>query len=90
MDGWTAPIVASYLGVVIIWCDEGTVHRAILDFIRYVISFQVYNIACHLLSFICRLTESHTGIYLAEKVAELLRQYGLQDLVRYIIPIVNL
>lgn len=31
-----------------------------------------------------RLTESHTGVYLADKVAELLRRYGLEGLVSYV------
>ncbi|KAK6992134.1 ribonuclease H-like domain-containing protein, partial [Favolaschia claudopus] len=34
VDGWTAPIVASYLGVVIIWFSLGKIHRTILEFIR--------------------------------------------------------
>jgi hypothetical protein len=35
VDGWTAPIVASYLGIVIIWVDKGTLYRAILEFARF-------------------------------------------------------
>ncbi|KAJ7829498.1 hypothetical protein B0H14DRAFT_2366573 [Mycena olivaceomarginata] len=34
IDGWTAPFVASYLGIVIIWFNAGKIHRAILEFIR--------------------------------------------------------
>lgn len=34
LDGWTAPIVASYLGVVVVWCIDGQIHCAVLDFIR--------------------------------------------------------
>ncbi|KAJ6590361.1 hypothetical protein B0H10DRAFT_2442367, partial [Mycena sp. CBHHK59/15] len=45
IDGWTAPFVASYLGIVIVWFAAGKIHHAILEFIR--------------------LTESHTGTYLA-------------------------
>ncbi|GBE85912.1 hypothetical protein SCP_0804360 [Sparassis crispa] len=33
IDGWTAPIVASYLGIVVIWYDMGKIHRAVLEFI---------------------------------------------------------
>jgi hypothetical protein len=33
IDGWTAPIVASYLGIVVIWYDKGKTWRAILEFI---------------------------------------------------------
>lgn len=34
IDGWTAPFVASYLGIVIIWFSAGKIHRAILELIR--------------------------------------------------------
>jgi hypothetical protein len=34
LDGWTAPIVASFLGIVVVWFSDGIVHRAILEFIR--------------------------------------------------------
>ncbi|KIK75725.1 hypothetical protein PAXRUDRAFT_171927, partial [Paxillus rubicundulus Ve08.2h10] len=34
IDGWTAPIVASYLGIVVIWVDKGTMFRAVLEFAR--------------------------------------------------------
>ncbi|PPQ84415.1 hypothetical protein CVT26_006537 [Gymnopilus dilepis] len=33
LDGWTAPIVLSYLGLVIVWCHEGVIQRSILEFI---------------------------------------------------------
>ncbi|KAF5345112.1 hypothetical protein D9756_011467 [Leucocoprinus leucothites] len=34
LDGWTAPIIASYLGLVVVWYDKGEIHRTILEFIR--------------------------------------------------------
>lgn len=34
MDGWTAPTMRSYLGVVIIWQTSGELRRAVLEFIR--------------------------------------------------------
>ncbi|KAF5348819.1 hypothetical protein D9756_009866 [Leucocoprinus leucothites] len=34
LDRWTAPIVASYLGLVIIWSEQGTIYRTVLEFIR--------------------------------------------------------
>jgi len=34
LDGWTAPLVASYLGLVVIWYQDGKIYRAILEFIR--------------------------------------------------------
>ncbi|KAF5354023.1 hypothetical protein D9756_006943 [Leucocoprinus leucothites] len=34
LDGWTAPIIASYLGLVIIWSEQGTIYRTVLEFIR--------------------------------------------------------
>ena len=35
LDGWTSPIVSSYLGLVVVWYKNGLIHRAILEFIRY-------------------------------------------------------
>ena len=34
IDGWTAPLVASFPGIVVVWYDNGVIHRAILEFIR--------------------------------------------------------
>ena len=34
LDGWTAPIVASFLGLVVVWFHEGVIYRAVLEFIR--------------------------------------------------------
>ncbi|KAJ2923520.1 hypothetical protein H1R20_g13574, partial [Candolleomyces eurysporus] len=34
VDGWTAPITASFLGVVLIWSEQGEIHHIILEFIR--------------------------------------------------------
>jgi len=35
VDGWTAPITAAFLGVVVVWHDKGEIHRCVLEFIRY-------------------------------------------------------
>jgi hypothetical protein len=45
LDGWTAPIVASFLGLVVVWFDKGVIHRAILEFIRLALNF-VMRICC--------------------------------------------
>ncbi|GBE89936.1 Putative AC transposase OS=Zea mays PE=2 SV=2 [Sparassis crispa] len=58
IDGWTAPFVASYLGIVVIWFDGDKLWRSILEFVR--------------------LTERHTGLYLAQKVADCVKRFGLQ------------
>ncbi len=34
LDGWTSPLVSSYLGLVVVWYEKGYIHRAILEFIR--------------------------------------------------------
>ncbi|TFK37882.1 hypothetical protein BDQ12DRAFT_723952 [Crucibulum laeve] len=34
LDGWTAPIIASYLGIVIVWYTNGQIHRCVLEFIK--------------------------------------------------------
>ena len=36
LDGWTSPLVSSYLGLVVVWFDQGLIHRAVLEFIRYI------------------------------------------------------
>jgi hypothetical protein len=36
LDGWTAPIVASFLGIVVVWFQEGVIHCVVLEFIRLV------------------------------------------------------
>lgn len=33
LDGLTSPIVSSYLGLVVVWYQNGSIHRAILEFI---------------------------------------------------------
>jgi hypothetical protein len=35
LDGWTSPHFTSYLGLVVIWYANGTINRAVLEFIRY-------------------------------------------------------
>jgi hypothetical protein len=36
LDGWIAPIVASFFGIVVVWFQEGVIYRAVLEFIRLV------------------------------------------------------
>ena len=36
IDGWTSPLMASYLGIVVMWFSGGVLHRRILEFIRYI------------------------------------------------------
>ena len=46
LDGWTAPIVASFLGLVVVWFHEGVIYRAVLEFIRLVLIFvMIYGFA---------------------------------------------
>lgn len=35
LDGWTAPLVASYLGLVVVWHDNGIIYWTVLEFIWY-------------------------------------------------------
>lgn len=35
IDGWTSPLMASYLGIVVMWFSGGMLHRRILEFVRY-------------------------------------------------------
>ncbi|KAJ3573237.1 hypothetical protein NP233_g2572 [Leucocoprinus birnbaumii] len=34
LDGWSAPIIAAYLGLVVVWYERGEIFRAVLEFIR--------------------------------------------------------
>ncbi|KAF8579582.1 hypothetical protein K439DRAFT_1359273, partial [Ramaria rubella] len=34
MDGWTAPLHFSYLGIVIVWYAQGRINHTILEFVR--------------------------------------------------------
>jgi len=78
IDGWTSPLVTSYLGLVVIWYANGTINRAVLEFIRYIF----YTLLMHIYqSNFFSLTNSHTGEYLAEVTAECLKCYGLDKLV---------
>ena len=36
LDGWTSPLISSFLGTVLIWYAGGRIHRHILEFTRYV------------------------------------------------------
>ena len=36
IDGWTSPLMVSYLGIVVMWFSGGMLHRRILEFVRYV------------------------------------------------------
>ncbi|CAE6424423.1 unnamed protein product [Rhizoctonia solani] len=59
IDGWSSPLTASFLGIVVFWWDGAQIYRSILEFIH--------------------LTESHTGIYLAEKTLECLDRFSLTN-----------
>ncbi|QRV82979.1 AC transposase [Ceratobasidium sp. AG-Ba] len=57
IDGWTSTQSSSFLGLVVIWQDEGRIWRSILEFVH--------------------LTHAHTGEYLALRVAERFKRYGI-------------
>ena len=35
LDGWSAPLIASYLGLVVVWHDKGIIYQTVLEFIWY-------------------------------------------------------
>lgn len=83
MDGWTSPILACYLGIVAIWFCRGWVHRCILEFARY------EPCPCDPWLFgdvsFFRVKGQHTGENLANIAADCVKQYGLEDKVKYTI-----
>ncbi|CAE7097739.1 unnamed protein product [Rhizoctonia solani] len=58
IDGWSSPLTASFLGIVVFWREGDKLHRAILEFVH--------------------LTESHTGVYLAEETLKCLERFGIR------------
>ena len=44
IDGWTSPLVTSYLGLVVIWYANGTINRAVLEFIWYILYTSLMHI----------------------------------------------
>jgi hypothetical protein len=80
LDGWIAPIVASFLGIVVVWSSNGIIYHAILEFIQLV-SLVAQNVF-YLTNF--RLTQKHDGVYLATVVANCLKQFGLEKLVCFL------
>lgn len=80
MDGWTSPLVSSILGIVVVWYVDGKIHRAILEFIRYVSYDSHINEV--LTSTYFRLTEKHDGQYLARVTADCMKRFGLENHVR--------
>lgn len=75
LNGWSAPNVISILGALISFLkDDDDIYTIVLDCYRYVVL--IYINSC-LLTDLSRLTKSHTGEYLAEKVTESLKEYGL-------------
>jgi len=76
LDGWTSPLVSSYLGLVVVWFDQGQIHRAILEFIRCV---AICDISFLFLSAFYSLTQKHDGRYLATVTADCLKQFGLDQ-----------
>ena len=75
LDGWTSPLISSYLGLVVVWCTNGKIHRAVLEFIRY--GLNIVIISYIILKIFLRLTDSHTGEYLAKVTADCLKHFNL-------------
>jgi uncharacterized membrane protein YqgA involved in biofilm formation len=80
LDGWIAPILVSFLGIVVVWFSNGIIHHAILEYIQLV-SLVAQNVF-YLTNF--RLTEKHNGVYLAMVVANCLKWFGLEKLVCFL------
>lgn len=71
----------SFLGITVHWHWDGEIRHIILDFVRcaYTIS-DIIQPSDHC----TRLTSAHTGAYLAEKLVECLKEYGIEEKVRVI------
>ena len=73
LDGWTAPNVISYLGVIVYYVRNGKMESFTLDFIKYVLLIFYYLID----TIVNRLVKGHTGKYLAIKLLECLEHYEI-------------
>lgn len=71
-------MVSSYLGLVVVWFEDGKIHRAILEFIRYIKSFENHFIE-EIINWLYRLKKKHDGQYLAEVVGDCMKRWGLKD-----------
>ena len=69
IDGWTAPIVASFLGIVVVWFSDGII---ILLSLNLYSQPEVWKNKI-LLLINSRLTQKHDGVYLAEATANCLK-----------------
>jgi hypothetical protein len=84
------PLVASYLGIVIIWYEKGEIYWAILKFAKYVPSYSFLHhhmITNHYIFW--RLTEMYDGVYLAQVLVACIKWYGLEYLVSFYIHTPN-
>lgn len=75
LDGWTSPLVSTYLGIVVIWHETGNIHRAILEFVRY--DFVLITMSWTNRS---RLTEKHGGKYMAEIMVACVEHFSLDTM----------
>ncbi len=76
-DAWAAPNNHDYLGIVLVWCRNGHIEVLTLDLIEYVVHWMPVLV----LTVPIRLSKAHTGTYLAECVMEVLKEYGLEELI---------
>lgn len=75
IDGWTSPQVISFLGVTVHWIREGCIQSVVLDFIKCVVPLFELQEFIHG----SRASKAHTGVYLASRLFECLREYGIED-----------
>ncbi len=76
-DAWAVLNHHDYPGVVLIWCHDGHIEVITLDLIEYVLHSPLILAS----NFTGRLTKAHTGIYLAEQIMEVLKEYNWEELV---------
>ena len=82
IDGWTSPNTFSYLGIMVHHAVEGHIQEFILDFIKCIfIGFFLFRI--HFLLVVTRLTKGHTGVYLAQQLAQCLHEFKINAKVSF-------
>lgn len=82
VDGWTSPNILAFLGITAHWHNSGKIRHVILDFVRYIFIW-VSRIVQSNIS-VLSLTTSHTGKHLAESLVKALREFGIEEKVRFL------
>jgi hypothetical protein len=84
LDGWTSPNVFSFLGVTVVYFEEGKLSGFVPDFVRYC-HISDLSLSISDLYFVSRMSGRHTGEHLALELEALLKSFGIHNKVCHLI-----